>query len=108
MDKCCGNCHYFKNESTSGNGWCEEQEWITNCEKICKCHEPNLNGWAEITQDNVDEVDYIPYNNVVIGWISNEEFHSCSLSYFGLTLKSIAQQGGFYYYVLPELKKRTK
>ena len=103
-NKCCGNCKHFQNESATGNGWCNEKVWISNVDKVCKCHEDIDNGWTEITLDNMDEVDWIPKDKVVIAWISNKEFHSYSLSCFWFTLKSMAMQGGFYYYVLPELK----
>ena len=103
LNKCCGNCKHFTHESANGNGWCEENEWITECGKTCKCHELGINGWSKITLDNIDKVDCIPKDKVVIGWICNNEFRSCSLSCFWFTLKSIAQQGGFYCYVLPEL-----
>ena len=102
-DKCCGNCKYFVNECADGWGTCEFHQ-VTKCDDKCGYHSFRNNGWTEITPDNVDEVDCIPNNKVVIGWICNKEFRSCSLSCFWFTLKSIAMQGGFYYYVLPELK----
>ena len=28
-NKCCGNCKHFQNESATGNGWCNENDWIS-------------------------------------------------------------------------------
>lgn len=103
-NKCCGNCKHFKDEDVSGKGWCEEQSWITECDKVCKCYEPDLNGWTEITPDNVDEVDCMPRETIVIGWIKESKMNVMGLNTFWFTLKSMAMQGGFYYYVLPKLK----
>lgn len=103
-DECCGNCNHFKHEDTRGKGWCEEQSWVTECSKVCKCHEPDLNGWTEITPDNVDEVDCMPRETIVIGWIKKSKMNVMVLNTFWFTLESMAMQGGFYYYVLPELK----
>lgn len=103
-NKCCGNCKHFKDERADGFGWCAKDSGLTGCGCSCHKHEYNYNGWTEITPDNMDEVDCIPRDKVIVGWICNEEFRSCSLSTFWITLKSIAKEGGFYYYVLPELK----
>ena len=100
----CGNCKHFKDEDVNGFGLCGKDGVITRCNTSCSDYSSKFNGWTEITPDNVDKVDCIPNDKVVIGWICNKEFRSCSLSCFWFTLKSIAMQGGFYYYVLPELK----
>lgn len=102
--KSCGNCRYFKDEDADGKGYCENFHGIFRCDEVCVDHDVIDNGWKEITPDNMDEVYCIPKDKVVIGWICNKEFRSCSLSCFWFTLKSIVKEGGFYYYVLPELK----
>ena len=102
-DLCCGNCKHFKDEDAEGWGTCKFSR-LTKCDDKCIYHSFINNGWTEITPDNMDEVDCIPKDKVVIAWISNKEFHSFSLSCFWFTLKAMAMQGGFYYYVLPELK----
>lgn len=102
-EKYCGNCKHFKDEDVEGWGWCSFNDTKTHCAQSWDCHNSTFNGWTKITSDNKDEVDCIPKDKVVIGWICNEEFRSCSLSCFWFTIKSIAQQGGFYYYVLPKL-----
>ena len=104
QNKCCGNCKHFKNEDFEGWGLCNVEDSTTKCDDMCDYHDLINNGWTEITPDNVDEVDCIPKDKVVVGWFYNKEFRSCSLAYFWFTLKSIVQQGGFYYYVLPDLK----
>ena len=102
-DKCCGRCKYFKDEDAEGWGWCTFNKTKTHCAQSWNCHNSTFNGWTKITPDNMDEVDCIPRDKVIVGWICNEEFRSCSLSTFWFTLKSIAEQGDFYYFVLPEL-----
>ena len=102
-EKCCGNCKHFKNEDVSGKGWCEEQSWVTECGKVCKCHEPDLNGWSEITPDNVDEVRKNKKNAVIMNpkeW--NVPKIACLITAENLSFYS--RLGGYYYYVLPELK----
>jgi len=34
-EKCCGNCYYFGNESSEGNGWCGLYDWLTGCNMYC-------------------------------------------------------------------------
>ena len=105
QNKCCGNCKHFKSEDVSGKGWCEEQSWVTECSKVCKCHEPDLNGWTEITPDNVDEVYNIDQNRVVVQYTKNYCFPIIRMVRdFSATISTMAKQGGYYYYVLPELK----
>ena len=103
-NKSCGNCKHFKGEDVIGFGLCDNYNVITQCSTSCSEYSSRLTGWTEITPDNVALVDCIPNDKVVIGWICNDEFRSCSLSCFWFTLNHIAHQGGFYYLVLPELK----
>ena len=100
-NKCCGNCKHFQNESATGNGWCNENDWISNVDKVCKCHEDIDNGWTEITPDNVEELYDKP---VAISWeYDDKKFYrlggDCTIS-----LSTMAKSGGYYYYVIPELK----
>ena len=101
-NKCCGNCKHFQNESATGNGWCNENDWISNVDKVCKCHEDIDNGWTEITPDNVEEL-YESKERVCVAFVCNGEV-SYMCGQFGLTLSTMAKYGGYYYYVLPELK----
>lgn len=101
MDKCCGNCKHFKGEDASGKGWCEEQSWVTECSKVCKCHEPDLNGWTEITLDNVDELYEKP---VAVAWEYEGKSYYRLIGDCMVDPSTMAQNGGYYFYVLPELK----
>ena len=103
-EKYCGNCKHFKDEDAYGKGWCKEQSWITSCDKACKCFEQNLNGWTEITPDNVDEIDAIDPNRVVIATMIEGIVFSSVRADSNITLKSCSELGGYFYYVLPELK----
>ena len=53
-DKCCGNCKHFKDEDLGGFGWCDKIDNEVHCTLHYDCHE-DLNGWTEITSDNIDE-----------------------------------------------------
>lgn len=102
-NKCCGNCKHFKYE-VSGKGWFEEQSWITECGKVCKCYEPNLNGWTEITPDNMSEVYNIQVNRLVIAWKQGGMTVCRMLQDISPTISTMAKIGGYYYMELPELK----
>ena len=108
-NKCCGNCKHFMNESSTGKGWCDENDWVTICDKICKCHEDkDNNGWTEITPDNVEEVYNIDQNRLVVQ-LNNGNYPMTRMCRdFSSTLSTMAKMGGYYYYVLPELKKEEQ
>lgn len=99
-DKCCGNCKHFKYEDASGKGWCEEQSWVTECSQVCKCHEDNCNGWTEITPDNVDSIYDEVIKRVIV--TDGNEYKPVLDWHCGLSI--MAKCGGYYYYILPELK----
>ena len=61
-----------------------------------------INGWTEITPDNVEEL-YESKERVCVAFVCNGEV-SYMCGQFGITLSTIAKHGGYYYYVLPELK----
>lgn len=102
-NKCCGNSSSSYEKDMDSFCVREFLHKFEVCNEDSDHHTRIINGWTEITPDNMDEVDCIPRDKVIVGWICNEEFRSCSLSTFWFTLKSIAEQGGFYYFVLPEL-----
>ena len=101
-NKCCGNCKHFKNEDADGWGTCEFQQF-TKCDDKCIYHSFSNNGWTEITPDNVDEL-YESKERVCVAFVCNGEV-SYMFGQFGMTLSKMAKYGGYYYYVLPELKK---
>lgn len=103
-NKCCGNCKHFKSEDVSGKGWCEEQSWVTECSKVCKCHEPDLNGWTEITPDNSDDLYKKDEDRIIIAYCHNGEVSYERYVDSQYIPSEMAEYGGFYYYVLPELK----
>ena len=100
-DKCCGNCKHFKDEDLDGFGFCDKIDSETHCALHYDCHE-DLNGWTEITPDNVEEL-YESKERVCVAFVCNGEV-SYMCGQFGITLATMAKYGGYYYYVLPELK----
>ena len=38
-ERCCGNCLWFIDEDCLGDGWCNENDCETSCDKVCKKHE---------------------------------------------------------------------
>jgi hypothetical protein len=104
-NKCCGNCKYFKDEDADGYGWCEiQQEEVTGYFSH-PCHEPLNNGWTEITPDNEHELTDELISKAVIGWLDNyNRQHIVAFEDCVMAIGSMAKYGGYYYYVLPELK----
>ena len=101
-DKCCGNCKHFNNEDVEGWGWCSLNKTKTHCAQSWDCHNATFNGWTEITPNNVEEL-YESKERVCVAFVCNGEV-SYMCGQFGLTLSTMAKYGGYYYYVLPELK----
>lgn len=103
MNKCCGNCKHFKYEDAIGIGVCNILNIITQCDTSCSEYSSKFNGWTEITPDNVDEIDS-DINYLVIATIEGGEVVCNMYNDWYLGLSSMAKYGGYYYYVLPELK----
>lgn len=104
-NKCCGNCKHFKDEDANGYGWCSHYLTRTLCgSRVCQAYELPNNGWTEITPDNVDEIDVIDPNRVVIATMIEGIVFSSMRPDSDITLKACSELGGYYYYVLPELK----
>ena len=101
-DKYCGNCKHFKNEDVEGWGWCSLNKTKTHCDQSWDCHNNTFNGWTEITPNNVEELNESK-ERVCVAFVCNGEV-SYMCGQFGLTLSTMAKYGGYYYYVLPELK----
>lgn len=101
-NKCCGNCKHFKDEDVEGWGWCSFNKTKTHCAQSWDCHNNTFNGWTEITPDNVEEL-YESKQRVCVAFVCNGEV-SYMCGQFGITLSTMAKYGGYYYYVLPELK----
>lgn len=104
-NKSCGNCKYFKDEDAEGYGCCEKLKHSSYCSFKCHRHEFENNGWTEITPDNVDEIKSIERNRVIICASNSIGYmYPSALLSLACSLESIADYGGYYYYVLPELK----
>jgi hypothetical protein len=97
-NKCCGNCKHFKDERADGFGWCAKDSVLTGCGCSCHKHEYNYNGWAEITPDNVDLI----YDGDIVIVTDGTYYNKASEWHLGIG--TMAKHGGYYYYVLPELK----
>ena len=105
MNKCCKTCKNFKDEDADGYGWCElQQEEVTGYFSR-PCHVPLNNGWIEITPDNENELTDELISKAVIGWLDNyNRQHIVAFEDCVMGIETMAKHGGFYYYVLPELK----
>ena len=103
-DKYCGNCKHFNNEDVEGWGTCEFHQ-VTKCYDKCSYHSFKNNGWTEISPDNVEKIKSVESNRVII-CASNGIGYMYPLTLLSLecSLESIADYGGHYYFVLPELK----
>lgn len=97
-NKCCGNCKHFKYEDVEGWGWCSFNKTKTHCAQSWDCHNNTFNGWKEITPDNVDIIDD---GSIVI--VTDGTYYN-KASEWHLSIGTMAKLGGYYYYVLPELK----
>ena len=100
-DKYCGNCKHFKNEDVEGWGWCSLNKTKTHCAQSWDCHNNTFNGWTEITPDNVDDIKRIDVGRLSYAYQSPKGW---VLYKIRMSLDFMARKGGYYYYVLPELK----
>ena len=100
-NKCCGNCKHFKDEDAEGDGYCEKLKQLSHCSFKCHHHEFKNNGWTEITPDNVDDIKKIDVGRLSFAYQSPKGW---VLYQIRMSLDFMAKHGGYYYYVLPELK----
>lgn len=100
-NKCCGNCKHFKNEDVEGWGWCSFNKTKTHCAQSWDCHNNTFNGWTEITPDNVDDIKKIDVGRLSYAYQSPKGW---VLYQIRMSLDFMVRNGGYYYYVLPELK----
>jgi hypothetical protein len=104
LDKCCGNCAHSYAKDMDGYCACGVDNHFTSCDEVCDNHIMSINGWVELTPDNVDEIDAVAPNRVVIATMIEGIVFSSVRADSDITLKSCSELGGYYYYVLPELK----
>ena len=102
MNKYCGNCARSYAKDMDGYCACGVDDHFTSCDEVCDNHILSINGWTEITPDNVEEL-YEFKERVCVAFVCNGEV-SYMCGQFGITLSTMAKYGGYYYYVLPELK----
>ena len=105
-EKCCGKCRNFSGEDIFGNGICLHTYDELHCtNSICQYYEPNIEGWAEITPDNEHELTDELLNRIIIGFNDCEgRMHTMTLLDCYMGVGTMVKHGGYYYYVLPELK----
>lgn len=103
-EKCCGNCRHFDYEDIDGYGWCCKQSANADCEGLCSMYEYNYNGWTEITPDNLEDVRKLPIDKLMIAVIHRRKSFYVRYPDMLCLLSEMANLGGYYYYVLPELK----
>ena len=101
-NKCCGNCKYFKNEDVNGEGFCTIKDDFESSLYDCPNHEFRNNGWAEITPDNIEYIKNNERRIVIANSHHGSTFYRTIHDVNGVD--AMAKQGGYYYYVLPELK----
>ncbi|MEE0968256.1 MAG: hypothetical protein U0M06_02645 [Clostridia bacterium] len=100
-NKYCGNCARFFNEDAKGNGFCSispNRQVVTYRHNTCIAHEWKLPKWTEITPDNVDMID----DGCIIIVTDGTYYNKASEWHLGIG--TMAKFGGYYYFVLPELK----
>ena len=102
--KSCGNCKHFKDEDADGKGYCENFHGIFRCDEVCVDHDVIDNGWTEITPDNVDEVRETDVGRLMIAVITHGEPYYMEYREMFRELDEMAILGGYYFFILPELK----
>ena len=100
-NKCCGNCKHFKDEDIEDFSYCEIEHGFKYCDEVCVEHEAINNGWTEITPDNVEELYDKP---IAVAWKYEDKTYYSLAGDCTISLATMAKHGGYYYYVLPELK----
>lgn len=107
-NKCCGNCARFFNEDAKGNGFCSispNRQVVTYRHSTCIAHEWKLPKWTEITPDNEHELTDSFIGRAVIGWLDScNRQHIVAFADCAMGVGTMAKYGGYWYYVLPELK----
>ena len=108
QNKYCGNCKHFVDKKVGGYGICESPNMMCGAHrnnKACSLHKMmSSNGWTEITPDNEEEVYDTPPERLVIANIINGLVFYSSYQDMSMSIATMAKYGGYYYYVLPELK----
>lgn len=105
MNKCCGNCARSYAEDMDGYCVCGVDDHFTSCDEVCDNHTLSINGWTEITPDNEHELADKLMTRTIIGHIGCDgRMYTTTINDCHLGIGTMAKYGGYYYYVLPELK----
>lgn len=83
------------------DGMCTLDDYPYDKDYWCDCYKPISNGWTEITTDNVDDIKKIDVGRLSYAYQSPKGW---VLYQIRMSLDFMALKGGYYYYVLPELK----
>ena len=104
-NKCCGNCARSYAKDMDGYCACVVDNHFTSCDEVCDNHILSINGWIEITTDNEHELTDELIDRAVIGWRDScNRQHIVAFADCAMGVGTMAKHGGYWYYVLPELK----
>ena len=100
-NKCCGNSS--SSYAKDMDSFCVREflHKFEVCNEDSDHHTRIINGWTEITPDNVDEL----YDNpIAVAWKYEDKTYYSLADDCALSLSTMAKYGGYYYMELPELK----
>ena len=104
-NKCCGNCARSYAEDMDGYCVCGVDDHFTSCDEVCDNHTMSINGWTEITPDNVEGLyDVDPCRLMIATIDSHGNPQYAKYDGMSTTLDAMATIGGCYSLVLPELR----
>lgn len=104
-NKCCEN--YANSFVKDMDSFCVREflHDLAVCDKASDPHVRTINGWTEITPDNENELTDELSNRLIIGFKDCEgRMHTMTLLDCYMGVGTMVKHGGYYYYVLPELK----
>lgn len=104
-NKCCEN--YASSYAKDMDSFCVREflHDLAVCDKASERHVRIINGWTEITPDNENELTDELLNRIIIGFKDCEgRIHTMTLLDCYMGVGTMAKHGGYYFYVLPELR----
>ena len=101
-NKCCGNSS--SSYAKDMDSFCVREflHKLEVCNEDSDHHTRIINVWTEITPDNVEELYDKP---IAVAWKYEGKTYYSLAGDCTISLATMAKHGGYYYYVLPELKK---
>ena len=105
-EKICALCHYAEHfDNKNEVCYCRKHDGLTNCNTPKACYTPRIGGWRELTPDNIHELTEELFHRIVIGFVDKYgRMYTMTFLDCRLGIGEMANVGGYYYYVLPELK----